>query len=80
MLRLVKINIGGLSSLIYNECKGKGNLTMKVNPVNFIQNKKGLAGLVCVTLLITAGFFLQNLSNRIRQISVLGEGVQTCYQ
>lgn len=53
---------------------------MKVNPVNFIQNKKGLAGLVCVTLLIAAGFFIQNLSNRIRQITVLGEGVQTCYQ
>jgi len=58
----------------------RGNLTMKVNPVNFIQNKKGLAGLVCVTLLIAAGFFIQNLSNRIRQITVLGEGVQTCYQ
>lgn len=53
---------------------------MKVNPVSFIQNKKGLAGLVCVTLLITAAVFIQNLSSRIRQITVLGEGVQTCYQ
>ncbi len=53
---------------------------MKVNPVNFFKNKKALAGMLCVGLLVTASFFIQNLSNRIRQITVLGEGVQTCYQ
>ena len=80
MLRLVKINIGGLRSLIYNDCNEKRLLTMKVNPVNFFKNKKALAGMLCVGLLVTASFFIQNLSNRIRQITVLGEGVQTCYQ
>lgn len=80
MLRLVKIIIGGLSALFYNDCKGKSELAMKVNPLSFIRSKKGLAGLACVTLLVTAAFFIQDLSSRIRKITVLGEGVQTCYQ
>jgi hypothetical protein len=80
MLRLVKINIGDNCSLNYNDCNETRLLTMKVNPVNFLKNKKALAGMLCVGLLVTASFFIQNLSNRIRQITVLGEGVQTCYQ
>lgn len=53
---------------------------MKVNPVSFLKNKKGLAGLTCIALLVTAAIFIQGLSGRIRMITVLGEGVQTCYQ
>ncbi len=53
--------------------------SMTNNIFSLIQRKKNLAGMGLLVLLLGTTFFIQNLSQNVKQVSVLQNGIQTCF-